>query len=102
MTAELFGLLPEGAVFVNTARGALVDEEALIAALASGHLWAAGLDVFAREPGFDRRLAEMPNVFLTPHMGSATVETRDGMGFRALDNIAAVLAGGAPLDPLWR
>lgn len=102
MNAELFGLLPEGAVFVNTARGSLVDEEALIAALRSGRLGAAGLDVFAREPGFDRRLAVLSNVFLTPHMGSATIETRDAMGFRALDNVAAVLAGGAPLDPLWR
>ncbi|MBU6499506.1 MAG: D-glycerate dehydrogenase, partial [Rhodospirillales bacterium] len=101
MNAETFALLPEGAVFVNVSRGGLVDEEALLAALASGHLRAAGLDVFRNEPAFDRRFAALPNVFLTPHMGSATVETRNAMGFRALDNIAAVLAGRPPIDPLW-
>ena len=100
MTAEAFALLPRGAVFVNTARGSLVDEDALVAALTSGHLFAAGLDVFRREPDFDTRFAELPNVFLTPHVASATVETRDAMGFRALDNVAAVLAGRPPIDPV--
>jgi phosphoglycerate dehydrogenase-like enzyme len=89
-------------VFVNAARGVLVDEEALLAALASGHLFAAGLDVFHNEPAFDMRFAALENVFLTPHMGSATEETRRAMGDRALDNIAAVLAGKPPIDPLWR
>jgi lactate dehydrogenase-like 2-hydroxyacid dehydrogenase len=101
MNARAFALLPRGAVFINTARGSLVDEEALIAALASGHLQAAGLDVFRNEPAYDLRLRDFPNVFLTPHMGSATVETRDAMGFRALDNIDAVLAGRPPIDPLF-
>jgi len=100
MTAETFALLPRGAVFVNAARGSLVDEDALIAALKSGQLFAAGLDVFRREPDFDERLARLPNVFLTPHMGSATVATRNQMGFDALDNIAAVLAGRPPLNPV--
>ncbi|MEJ1977536.1 MAG: D-glycerate dehydrogenase [Acetobacteraceae bacterium] len=100
MTREAFALLPKGAVFVNTARGSLVDEDALVDALRSGHLAAAGLDVFRAEPAFDTRLAEFPNVFLTPHVGSATVETRDAMGFRALDNIAAVLAGRPAIDPV--
>ena len=101
MNAETFALLPERAVFVNVARGGLVDEEALLAALGSGHLCAAGLDVFDHEPDFDLRFAALPNVFLTPHMGSATEETRRAMGDRALDNIAAVLAGRPPIDPLW-
>ena len=101
MNAETLALLPPGAVFVNTTRGSLVDEEALLAALATGRLGAAGLDVFRNEPAFDQRFLALPNVFLTPHMGSATVETRDAMGFRALDNIAAVLGGGAAIDPLW-
>jgi lactate dehydrogenase-like 2-hydroxyacid dehydrogenase len=101
MNAETFALLPRGAVFVNTARGGLVDEDALIAALKSGHLYAAGLDVFRNEPDYDLRFAELPNVFLAPHMGSATEETRTAMGFRALDNIAAVLAGKPPIDPIW-
>lgn len=102
MTADRFALLPKGAVFVNAARGNLVDEEALLAALTSGHLFAAGLDVFHNEPAFDLRFAALDNVFLVPHMGSATVETRTAMGMRALDNIAAVLAGRPPIDPLWR
>ena len=101
MDAEKFSLLPRGAVFVNASRGKLVDEAALLEALRSGHLYAAGLDVFAHEPAPDPRFAARPNVCLTPHMGSATVETRDAMGMRALDNVAAVLAGRAPLDPLW-
>jgi lactate dehydrogenase-like 2-hydroxyacid dehydrogenase len=101
MNRETFGRLPRGAVFVNTARGALVDEDALYEALTSGHLFAAGLDVFRNEPDYDMRFAALPNVFLTPHMASATVEARNGMGFRALDNVAAVLAGREPIDPLW-
>lgn len=101
MDAKALALLPRGAVLVNTARGALVDEAALIAALDSGQLFAAGLDVFAREPDYDLRLRDLPNVFLTPHMGSATQETRIAMGMRALDNIAAVCAGRPPLDPLY-
>ena len=101
MNAETFALLPKGAVFVNASRGSLVDEDALVAALESGHLFAAGLDVYRNEPAFDLRLAALPNTFLIPHMGSATVETRTAMGMRALDNIAAVLAGRPAIDPLW-
>jgi len=100
MTAARFALLPKGAVFVNTARGSVVDEEALLDALKSGHLFAAGLDVFRKEPDYDTRFAELPNVFLTPHVASATQETRDAMGMRALDNIAAVMSGRDPIDPV--
>ena len=99
MTREAFACMRRGAVFVNTARGSLVDEDALIDALKSGQLFAAGLDVFRKEPDFDLRLAELPNVFLTPHMGSATTETRNQMGLKALDNIAAVFAGSPPNRP---
>jgi len=95
MTRETIGLLPRGAVLVNEARGDLVDEDALIEALQSGQLAAAGLDVFQSEPDFDLRLRDLPNVFLTPHMGSATTETRTAMGMLSLDNVLAVL-GGAP------
>jgi len=100
INAETLALLPKGAVLVNTARGSLIDEEALLAALKSGHLFAAGLDVFRSEPDFDLRFAELPNVFLTPHIGSATVETRNAMGLRALNNIAAVCSGAGPIDPV--
>jgi len=101
INAETLALLPRGAVLVNVARGGLVDEDALHAALTSGQLFAAGLDVFRTEPDFDTRFAALPNVILSPHIGSGSVETRNAMGFRALDNIAAVLAGKGPIDPLW-
>ena len=94
-------LLPDGAVFINVSRGGLVDEEALLHALTSGKLFAAGLDVFRSEPDFESRFANLDNVILSPHVGSASRETRTAMGFRALDNIAAVLSGKGPIDPLW-
>jgi hydroxypyruvate reductase len=100
--AHALSLLPDGAVLVNVARGSLIDEDALLDALRSGKLFAAGLDVFRSEPDFDLRFAALDNVVLSPHIGSASRETRDAMGFRALDNIAAVLASRPPIDPLWR
>ena len=96
MTAERFALLPKGAIFVNSARGSLVDEDALLDALKSGHLGSAGLDVFQREPSYDTRLNELENTFLLPHIGSATVETRTAMAELAIDDIAAVLSGRTP------
>jgi lactate dehydrogenase-like 2-hydroxyacid dehydrogenase len=100
--ARALSLLPDGAVLVNVARGSLIDEEALLDALTSGKLFAAGLDVFRDEPDYDMRFAALDNVVLSPHVGSASKETRDAMGFRALDNIAAVLSGRPAIDPLWR
>ncbi|MEX0732391.1 MAG: D-glycerate dehydrogenase [Aquisalimonadaceae bacterium] len=98
LNAERIARLPDGAIVVNTARGALVDDDALIAALRSGRLAAAGLDVFNDEPGGDPRYRELENVFLLPHIGSATHETRAAMGARALDNLDAFFAGGTPGD----
>jgi len=100
--ARALSLLPDGAILVNVARGSLVDEDALYGALISGKLFAAGLDVFRDEPDFDLRFAALDNVVLSPHVASASRETRDAMGFRALDNVAAVLAGRRAIDPLWR
>ena len=100
INAERIALLPDGAVVVNTARGAVVDDNALIEALQSGKLFAAGLDVFNNEPNIDPRYKELPNTFLLPHIGSATRETRDAMGFRALDNLDAILSGAEPRDRL--
>lgn len=101
MVNERFlNLLPDGAVFVNTARGALVNEVALIAALKTGKLYAAGLDCFVTEPGGNPAFAELENVLMLPHIGSATVTTRDAMGARALDNLDAFFAGDSPKDLL--
>ena len=92
--------LPEGAILVNTARGSLVDEAALLRAIVSGRLAAAGLDCFETEPGGNPDLAGHDNVFMLPHVGSATRSTRDAMGFRALDNLDAFFAGREPGDRL--
>ena len=98
LNAETIAWLPDGAIMVNTARGALVDEAALVTALESGKLAAAGLDVFKNEPDINPAFRALDNVFLLPHVGSATRETRDAMGFRALDNLDAIMAGGEPGD----
>ena len=93
LNAERIALLPDGAVVVNTARGDLVDDDALIDALRSGKVAAAGLDVFAGEPNLDPRYRGLDNTFLLPHIGSASHETRDAMGYCCLDNLDAFFAG---------
>jgi lactate dehydrogenase-like 2-hydroxyacid dehydrogenase len=98
MNAKRFALLPPGAIFVNAARGAIVDDDALVAALKSGNLRAAGIDAYNNEPNIDKRLVGLANTFLMPHIGSATAETRDAMGFRAIDNLDAYFAGKQPRD----
>ncbi len=99
LDAARIALLPRHAIVVNTARGAIVDDEALIAALREGRLAAAGLDVYRGEPeDIHPGYRELENVFLLPHIGSATRETRDAMGFRALDNLDAWFAGRPPGD----
>ncbi|WP_426415850.1 2-hydroxyacid dehydrogenase [Aestuariirhabdus sp. LZHN29] len=100
LNAQSIGLLPDGAIVVNTARGAVVNDDDLIAALRSGKLFAAGLDVFNGEPDIDPRYRELANTFLLPHVGSATRETRDAMGFRALENLDAIFTGSEPRDRL--
>jgi len=98
LNAARIALLPDGAVVVNASRGAVIDDDALIAALKSGKLAAAGLDVYNNEPDIHPEYRRLPNVFLMPHIGTATKETRDAMGFRALDNLDAVFAGREPKD----
>lgn len=90
---ETINKLPHGAVVVNTARGDLVNDNDLIAALKSGRLSYAGLDVFAGEPKINEAYYDLPNTFLLPHLGSAAIEARNQMGFEALDNLDAVFAG---------
>jgi glyoxylate reductase len=92
ISRERLGLLRDGATFVNTSRGAIVDEEALVAELVSGRI-SAGLDVFAEEPRVPERLLGLPNVVLAPHIASATVETRAAMTRVLVDNVLAFLAG---------
>ena len=87
-----------GAILVNTARGALVDEKALVDALRRGRIAGAGLDVYAREPRVPRALREMEQVVLLPHLGSATVETRKAMGLRVKRNLDCFFAGEEPPD----
>jgi len=93
LNAKTIRLLPPGAIVVNTARGGLIVDEDLIAALQSGQVAAAGLDVFEGEPKLHPGYLALKNTFLLPHIGSATVETRTAMGMLALDNIDAVLNG---------
>ncbi len=90
--------MKQGAVLVNTGRGTLVDEAALAAALRDGTIAAAGLDVYEREPAIEAALVDLPNVVLLPHLGSATLETREAMGMKVADNLDAFFAGEPPLD----
>ena len=98
LNAGRLARLPKGAIVVNSSRGPVVDDAALIAALKSGHIAAAGLDVFTGEPRANPGYRALPNTFLLPHLGSATVETRTAMGNRALDNLDAFYAGKQPPD----
>lgn len=98
LNAKRIALLPKGAIVVNASRGTVVDDDALIAALRSGKVAAAGMDVYNNEPNINPGYRDLPNTFLMPHIGSATKETRDAMGFRALDNLDAFFAGREPGD----
>ena len=98
MSMPQFARMRAGAILINTARGALVDEYALVEALRAGHLGGAGLDVYAHEPVVPAALREMDRVILLPHLGSATVETRHAMGLRAKENLDRFFAGEEPPD----
>lgn len=90
---------PEGTL-INVARGSVVDETALVAALQNGELGAAGLDVFEQEPKIPQALCDMPNVVLLPHVGSATVETRQAMGDLVTDNLSLYVTEGQVISPV--
>ena len=94
-TAEFRRMKPS-AVLVNTSRGPVVDETALADALEAGELFAAGLDVFEREPEVTAKLLELERAVVIPHLGSATIDTRDAMGNLAVDNVFAALDGARP------
>jgi glyoxylate reductase len=95
---ERLDLMKPGAFLINTARGEVVDEAALADRLEAGQLGGAGLDVFEDEPRINAKLFGLDNVVLAPHLGSATAETRDAMGKKALDNLRAFFAGETPPD----
>ncbi len=100
INAEVLNALGPNGILINMARGSVVDEPALIKALADKRIMAAGLDVFAKEPQVPQELIAMDNVVLFPHVGSASVHTRDRMDQLVVDNIAAWAAGKPPLTPV--
>ena len=100
INAEVFKALGPRGVLINVARGSVVDEPALVQALKSGTILAAGLDVFAAEPNVPDELKTMQNVVLLPHIGSASVVTRNAMDQLVVDNLKSWFAGKAPLTPV--
>jgi len=93
---ETFSEMKKGSIFINVARGGLMDESALAEVLASGHLSGAGLDVFENEPEVNQSLTKMENVIMTPHTGSATHNARSGMGHMVISNIEQAFSGKIP------
>jgi lactate dehydrogenase-like 2-hydroxyacid dehydrogenase len=100
INAEVMKALGPRGVIINVARGTVVDEQALIAALKSGTILAAGLDVFEKEPNVPDELKAMQNVVLLPHIGSASVVTRNAMDQLVVDNLKSWFAGKPPLTPV--
>ena len=100
LSRERIALMKRGAVLVNTARGEVVDDEALAEALSDGRLAAAGLDVFRDEPHVPARLLALPNVVLTPHLGSGSVETRAAMSRLVVEDVLLVAQGEPPRHPV--
>ena len=98
LDAKAIELMPDGAVLVNTSRGDLVVDDAVIAALKSGKFFAAGLDVFTNEPNLNPEYLKLDNVYMLPHIGSATHETRDAMGNRAAENLMEYFKGNDPIS----
>jgi glyoxylate reductase len=93
-----FGLMKSSSILINTSRGPVVDEVALVKALKAGDIWGAGLDVYEREPEIEKELLCMDNVVLLPHIGSATIDTRYNMAMLAVQNIEAVLNGNDAIN----
>ena len=95
---EKIKTMKSSAYLINTARGDIVVEEDLIYALENGIIKGAGLDVYLKEPEVPQKLKQLKNVFLLPHLGSATEETREAMGLRVFDNISAFFNNNEPID----
>ena len=95
-----FNIMKKTAILINTARGPVIDEKALVSALKDREIWGAGLDVFENEPELEEELKSLDNVVLTPHIGSASTETRTKMAEMAVDNVIRVLNGKDALSPV--
>ena len=100
LNEERIGMMQKHAVLVNSARGDVIDNQALISALKNGTIAGAGLDVFEGEPKLDPGFLDCENAVLLPHLGSASIETRIAMGERVLENLKAFFAGEKPRDKL--
>jgi lactate dehydrogenase-like 2-hydroxyacid dehydrogenase len=100
INAEVLKALGPDGILINVSRGSVVDEQALIAALRSGTIFGAGLDVYEDEPRVPRELIEIPHLVLLPHIGSASVHTRNAMGRLVADNLIAWFEGKGPLTPV--
>ncbi len=96
LSEKEFKLMKNSAILINTSRGPVVDEKALVQALRKGEIWGAGLDVFENEPDIAAGLADLDNVVIVPHIASATIETRTNMGLIAARNIISTLSGEKP------
>jgi len=101
ISSDAFAAMKSSAFLINSARGDVIDEAALVTALQNGDIAGAGLDVYEKEPAVSAALLEMENVVLLPHLGSATLETRAAMGMRVVENIDAFFAGKTPRDSLF-
>jgi glyoxylate reductase len=100
LNEKRLSLLKPEAIIINTSRGAVIDEKALIKALKDGKIAGAGLDVYEEEPFVPQELIDLPNVVLLPHLGSATNEARREMAIMVGRNVAAVLEGKEPPNPV--
>jgi glyoxylate reductase len=100
LSRERIALLKPGAIVVNTARGAVLDDAALAEALGDGRIFAAGLDVYRDEPGVPRAFLGLENLVLTPHLGSGTRETRSAMALMVVEEIERVARGEAARHPV--
>jgi glyoxylate reductase len=100
ISTKEFELMKKGVVIVNTARGAVMDEEALVHALQKGQVWSAGLDVFEEEPRVHPGLVASPHVMLLPHMGTWTVETQTKMEIWCIDNVRSAVEKGRLMSPV--
>ena len=98
---ERLSSVKKGSILINTSRGEIIDETALLSLLKKNHFRAVGLDVFINEPNVNRKLLKFSNVFILPHLGSATKEARDGMAELAVKNVINVLKGKPPLTPVY-